>query len=60
MLITTRACIIDYFPKYRVPKTYNSFMWLLRFATIGTAVGLYEFETNDIGVTAAIQKIWKA
>lgn len=28
--------------------------------TVAVGVGLYEFETNDVGVTAAIQKIWSA
>lgn len=55
-----RSCIIDYFPKKRVPKTRTSAEWLLRFATLATAVGLYEFETNDVGVTEAVKRIWKA
>ncbi|KAJ5458549.1 Cytochrome bsuccinate dehydrogenase small subunitCybS [Penicillium sp. IBT 31633x] len=34
--------------------------WLLRAFTLTTAVGLYEFETNDVGVTEALRRIWTA
>jgi len=35
-------------------------MWLLNFATLAVGVGLYEFETNDVGLTEAVKKIWHA
>ncbi|KIW08586.1 uncharacterized protein PV09_00549 [Verruconis gallopava] len=55
-----QACIIDYFPSYRVPKIQNALMWVLRVATVLTGIGFYEFETNDVGITQAIARIWKA
>ncbi|THC97790.1 hypothetical protein EYZ11_002706 [Aspergillus tanneri] len=55
-----QACIIDYFPGRRVPKTLTFLNWLLRGFTLTTAVGLYEFETNDVGITEAIKRVWKA
>ncbi|KAF9887052.1 membrane anchor subunit of succinate dehydrogenase, Sdh4 [Aspergillus nanangensis] len=55
-----QASIIDYFPERRVPKTRTSMNWLLRAMTLTTAVGLYEFETNDVGLTEAIRRVWKA
>ncbi|PGH00640.1 hypothetical protein AJ79_08156 [Helicocarpus griseus UAMH5409] len=55
-----QACIIDYIPARRLPKTKKAFDWLLRGMTLAAAVGLYEFETNDVGVTEAIKRIWKA
>ncbi|OJD17507.1 hypothetical protein ACJ73_08794 [Blastomyces percursus] len=55
-----QACIIDYIPGRRLPKTKKAFDWLLRVMTLTVAVGLYEFETNDVGVTEAIKRIWKA
>ncbi|KAL2871884.1 CybS family protein [Aspergillus lucknowensis] len=55
-----QASIIDYFPSRRVPKTASFLNWLLRGLTLTTAIGLYEFETNDVGVTEAIKRIWKA
>ena len=60
MLIMSRSCIVDYFPLRRVPKTHKAMMWVLRGATIATAVGLYEFETNDVGLTEAVSRVWKA
>lgn len=55
-----QASITDYFPLRRVPKTRKFLTWVLRGATLGTAVGLYEFETNDIGLTGAIKRVWEA
>ncbi|QDS70827.1 hypothetical protein FKW77_004995 [Venturia effusa] len=54
------AMITDYFPAWRVPKIRALLNWTLRIATVLVGVGLYEFETNDVGVTEAIKRIWKA
>lgn len=35
-------------------------MWLLRIATVATGVALYEFETNDVGITEAVKRVWTA
>ena len=43
-----------------MPKTRVFFWWALRAATVMVGVGLYEFETNDVGVTEAIKRIWVA
>ena len=55
-----RAAIIDYLPTKRVPKTRKLFEWGLRAGTLLVAVGFYEFETNDVGLTEGIKRIWKA
>ncbi|KAH8699024.1 putative succinate dehydrogenase subunit CybS [Talaromyces proteolyticus] len=55
-----QALIVDYLPASRVPKTRSLFVWGLRAATLTVAVGLYEFETNDVGITEAIKRIWTA
>lgn len=55
-----RSIIIDYLPGKRVPKTRALFWWGLRAATLMVGVGLYEFETNDVGLTEAIKRIWRA
>lgn len=54
------SCVIDYFPKRRVPKTRVAMHWILRISTVLVGVGLYEFETNDVGLTEAIKRIWTA
>ncbi|KAJ5819204.1 Cytochrome b succinate dehydrogenase small subunit CybS [Penicillium riverlandense] len=55
-----QASIIDYFPAARVPKTRTFLNWLLRAFTLTTAVGLYEFETNDVGLTEGLRRVWTA
>ncbi|KAJ5388512.1 Succinate dehydrogenase cytochrome b small subunit [Penicillium cosmopolitanum] len=55
-----QAAIIDYFRPQRVPKFNSLCNWLLRAFTLTTAVGLYEFETNDVGITEALRRIWNA
>ncbi|KAL1296733.1 hypothetical protein AAFC00_000203 [Neodothiora populina] len=54
------ACITDYFPKWRVPMVRKFFDYLLKAATVLVLVGLYEFETNDVGLTEAIKRVWQA
>jgi succinate dehydrogenase (ubiquinone) membrane anchor subunit len=54
------AMVIDYIPAKRLPKTRVVFWWGLRAATVLVGVGLYEFETNDVGLTEAIKRIWTA
>ena len=60
ILSLPRSVIIDYVPTKRMPKIRALFWWGLRAGTLLVAVGLYEFETNDVGVTEAIKKIWTA
>ena len=55
-----RSIIIDYLPGKRVPRARALFMWGLRLGTIAVLIGLYEFETNDVGLTEAVKRIWHA
>jgi succinate dehydrogenase (ubiquinone) membrane anchor subunit len=52
--------VIDYFPTWKVPTLRKISNWLLRLATVVVGVGFYEFETNDVGLTEAIKRIWTA
>ncbi|KAI9817129.1 MAG: membrane anchor subunit of succinate dehydrogenase, Sdh4 [Pycnora praestabilis] len=54
------SVVIDYIPGKRFPKTLALFWWGLRAATLMVAVGFYEFETNDVGITEAIKRVWTA
>ncbi|CAI6339704.1 unnamed protein product [Periconia digitata] len=54
------ACIIDYFPRRRVPNLYNASMWALRIGTVTLGIALYSFETNDVGITELVSKLWSA
>ncbi|KAL8903218.1 MAG: hypothetical protein Q9171_007479 [Xanthocarpia ochracea] len=55
-----QSIVIDYVPDKRLPKTRAFFWWALRAATVVTAIGFFEFETNDVGLTEAIKRIWTA
>ncbi|KAI1749798.1 mitochondrial succinate dehydrogenase cytochrome b560 subunit D [Xylaria castorea] len=55
-----QSIIIDYVPKRRYPGAYRASLWLLNIATVLAGIGLYEFETNDVGVTEAVKRVWKA
>ncbi|KAK4456805.1 CybS-domain-containing protein [Cladorrhinum samala] len=52
--------IVDYVPKYRVPRARKAFSWGLNAATVVVGLALYQYETNDIGLTETIKRIWKA
>lgn len=54
------TCITDYFPK-REYGSFSTFMrWLLRSTTGLVFLGLYEFETNDVGIIEGMKRIWKS
>jgi len=55
-----QTCIIDYIPKKRYPRAQWSLLMALNAATVLAGVGLYEFETSDVGVTEAIKRVWTA
>ncbi len=55
-----QAMIIDYVPKWRFPMARRLCMWALNAATALVGIGLYEFETNDVGMVEAGKRIWKA
>lgn len=54
------ACITDYFPKWRVPGWRKILNWARNLALVIVGWGWYEFETNDVGLTEGIKRIWKA
>jgi succinate dehydrogenase (ubiquinone) membrane anchor subunit len=55
-----QSIIIDYIPAKRLPKVRMTFWWGLNAATLLVGIGLYEFETNDVGITEAIKRVWQA
>ncbi|GJC85061.1 succinate dehydrogenase cytochrome b small subunit [Colletotrichum tofieldiae] len=52
--------IIDYVPTKHYPKSRKATMWGLNLATALVGLGLYEFETSDVGVTEAVARLWRA
>ncbi|KIM37468.1 hypothetical protein M413DRAFT_30930 [Hebeloma cylindrosporum] len=54
------ACIVDYLHTRKFPVTGQIVKWGLRTATVATLIGIYQFNTNDIGLTELIAKAWTA
>lgn len=52
--------LIDYVPKRKFPVISPIANWTLRALTCGVLVGIYQFNTHDIGMTELIKKAWKA
>lgn len=59
-ILPHRSCITDYFPKWRVPKIRKTAEYLNFLMVFVVGWGFYEFETNDVGLTEGIKRIWKA
>ncbi|KAI1432844.1 mitochondrial succinate dehydrogenase cytochrome b560 subunit D [Xylaria sp. CBS 124048] len=55
-----QSIIIDYIPNRKYAGAHKASMWILNTFTVLAGIGLYEFETNDVGVTEAIKRVWKA
>ncbi|CAG8648075.1 13003_t:CDS:2, partial [Dentiscutata heterogama] len=54
------AIITDYFPPHRSPGSNKVLTWSLRGATLIVLYGCYEFNTNDVGMTELVKKVWNA
>ncbi|TFK24432.1 mitochondrial inner membrane protein [Coprinopsis marcescibilis] len=52
--------LLDYVHKRKFPVIAPIANWTLRAATVGALVGVYQFNTNDIGLTELIAKVWGA
>ncbi|SCZ93161.1 BZ3500_MvSof-1268-A1-R1_Chr6-2g08499 [Microbotryum saponariae] len=52
--------LIDYVHPNKFPVIGTISKWLVRIATGGVLVGVYQFNTNDIGLTELVKKAWHA
>ncbi|GAA5861655.1 hypothetical protein JCM3774_002659 [Rhodotorula dairenensis] len=52
--------LTDYLHPRKFPVLGRIATWVLRLATAGVLVGVYQFETNDIGLTELLKKMWRA
>ncbi|KAI1314054.1 mitochondrial succinate dehydrogenase cytochrome b560 subunit D [Xylaria venustula] len=55
-----QSIIIDYVPKRKYPGAYKASLLFLNIATVLAGIGLYEFETNDVGLTETVKRVWRA
>ncbi|EIN04560.1 hypothetical protein PUNSTDRAFT_76292 [Punctularia strigosozonata HHB-11173 SS5] len=54
------SIVVDYLHPRKFPKLGPLVSWTLRATTVGVLVGVYQFNTNDIGLTELIAKVWHA
>ncbi|KAG6333993.1 hypothetical protein ID866_5098 [Astraeus odoratus] len=54
------AVLVDYLHPRKFPLLGPLSKWTLRTATLGVLIGVYQFNTNDIGLTELIAKVWHA
>ncbi|KDR79801.1 hypothetical protein GALMADRAFT_241884 [Galerina marginata CBS 339.88] len=54
------SMVVDYLHPRKFPVIGRVATWALRTATVATLVGVYQFNTNDIGLTELIAKAWTA
>lgn len=60
LTVSTRSCITDYIPTWRMPTVRKLFDWANVLAVFVVGWGYYEFETNDVGLTEAVKRVWRA
>lgn len=60
LTFNSRSVITDYAPRWRVPKSRRLLDWANTLALFVVGWGWYEFETNDVGLTAAVKRVWRA
>lgn len=54
------ALITDYLPARKSPKIYILARSLLYIGTVGSAYGLYQYNTTDVGICEGVRTLWKA
>ncbi|RDX54616.1 mitochondrial inner membrane protein [Lentinus brumalis] len=54
------SIVVDYLHPRKFPVLGRIVTWTLRATTVGVLVGIYQFNTNDIGLTELIAKAWHA
>ncbi|KAJ1555093.1 membrane anchor subunit of succinate dehydrogenase, Sdh4 [Cladochytrium tenue] len=50
--------IHDYIPHRHSPRLHRLAVWTLRAATGLVIIGCYDFNTNDVGMTAFVKRMW--
>ncbi|KAI0051851.1 mitochondrial inner membrane protein [Auriscalpium vulgare] len=54
------AVLVDYLHPRKFPVLGKVLTWTLRATTVGVLVGVYQFNTEDIGLTELISRVWHA
>jgi len=54
------SIVVDYLHDRKWPRLGPIVSWGLRFATAGVLVGVYQFNTEDVGLTELVRRVWTA
>lgn len=54
------AIVTDYLPARKFPRLNKLVMALLYAGTAGTIYGLYKYNTQDVGLTEGVTRLWTA
>ncbi|KAF9646599.1 hypothetical protein BDM02DRAFT_3099590 [Thelephora ganbajun] len=54
------SILVDYVHPRKFSKLGPTLTWVLRATTVGVLVGVYQFNTEDIGLTELVAKAWHA
>ncbi|THH15912.1 hypothetical protein EW146_g4654 [Bondarzewia mesenterica] len=54
------AILVDYLHPRKFPVLGPIFKWTLRAVTVGVLAGVYQFNTQDVGLTELIRRVWTA
>jgi len=54
------SVLVDYVHKRKFPTLGPLFTWTLRLTSLAVGVGVYQFNTNDIGLVEFIRRVWTA
>ncbi|WVQ98548.1 hypothetical protein IAU59_005674 [Kwoniella sp. CBS 9459] len=54
------SCLVDYLHPRKFKVLGNVAQWVLKIATGLSVWGVYEFNTNDIGLTELVRRLWTA
>ncbi|ETW76284.1 mitochondrial inner membrane protein [Heterobasidion irregulare TC 32-1] len=54
------SVLVDYVHARKFPILGPLFTWILRATTVGVLAGVYQFNTQDVGLTELIRRVWTA
>lgn len=54
------SMVVDYLHPRKFPVIGAISKWSLRLLTLGAAVGVYQFNTEDVGLTELVRRVWTA
>ncbi|CAE6437306.1 unnamed protein product [Rhizoctonia solani] len=54
------SMVVDYLHPRKFPTLGPIVKWTLRLLTTGTLIGVYQFNTEDVGLSELVRRVWHA